>query len=87
MPLPALGAARTAARVRLAIARLKARERDRRKDWTEKTSTDIAGRFDVIRVEDLHITNMTRSAKGTVEEPGPNVRAKAGLNRGILRSG
>src|SRR5690349_11900360 len=30
---------------------------------------------------------MTRSAKGTVEEPGRNVRAKAGLNRGILRSG
>ena len=87
----ALGRARRGssrrARVRLAIARLKARERDRRKDWTEKTSTEIAGRFDVIRVEDLHITNMTRSAKGTVEEPGRNVRAKAGLNRGILRSG
>jgi putative transposase len=75
------------ARVRLATARLKARARDRRKDWAEKTSTDIAGRFDVIRVEDLYITNMTRSAKGTVEEPGHNVRAKAGLNRGILGSG
>ena len=75
------------ARVRLAIARLKARESDRRKDWAEKTSTDVAGRFDVIRVEDLQIGNMTRSAKGTVEEPGRNVRAKAGLNRGILRSG
>jgi transposase len=75
------------ARVRLAIARLKARARDRRKDWAEKTSTDIAGRFDVIRVEDLKITNMTRSAKGTTEEPGRNVRAKAGLNRGILGSG
>jgi putative transposase len=75
------------ARVRLATARLKARARDRRKDWAEKTSTDIAGRFYVIRVEDLYITNMTRSAKGTVEEPGHNVRAKAGLNRGILGSG
>jgi putative transposase len=75
------------ARVRLATARLKARARDRRKDWADKTSTDIAGRFDVIRVEDLYITNMTRSAKGTVEEPGRNVRAKAGLNRGILGSG
>jgi transposase len=30
---------------------------------------------------------MTRSAKGTSENPGRNVRAKAGLNRGILRSG
>jgi putative transposase len=74
-------------RVRLAIARLRARESDRRKDWAEKTSTDIARRFDVIRVEDLKITNMTRAAKGTRENPGRNVRAKAGLNREILRSG
>src|SRR6266571_3077347 len=73
--------------VRLAIARLKARETDRRKDWAEKVSTDIARRFDVIRVEDLQVTNMTRSAKGTRENPGRNVRQKTGLNRGILRSG
>ena len=70
-----------------AIARLRARETDRRRDWAEKTSTDIARRFDLIRVEDLQITNMTRSAKGTPGDPGRNVRAKAGLNRGILRSG
>ena len=74
-------------RVRHAIARLRARETDRRKDWAEKASTGIARRFDLIRVEDLKIGNMTRSAKGTRENPGRNVRAKAGLNRGILRSG
>ncbi len=74
-------------RVKHAIARLRARETDRRKDWAEKVSTDIARRFDVIRVEDLKIGNMTRSAKGTRENPGRNVRAKAGLNRGILGSG
>ena len=74
-------------RVKRAIARLKAREYDRRKDWCEKTSTDLARRFDVIRVEDLKIGNMTRSAKDTREEPGRNVRQKAGLNRGILGSG
>ena len=74
-------------RVKHAIARLKARETDRRKDWAEKTSTGIARRFDVIRVEDLQIGNMTRSAKGTRENPGRNVRQKAGLNRGILPSG
>ena len=73
--------------VRLAIARLKARAADRRKDWAEKASTDIARRFDVIRVEDLQIRNMTRSAKGTRENPGRNVRQKTGLNRGILASG
>ena len=33
--------------VRLAIARLSAREADRRKDWAEKTSTGIARRFDI----------------------------------------
>ena len=59
------------ARVKHAIARLRARETDRRKDWAEKTSTGIARRFDVIRVEDLQIRNMTRSAKGTRAEPGP----------------
>ena len=75
------------ARVKHAITRLRARETDRRTDWAEKTSTDLARRFDVIRVEGLQITNMTRSAKGTRESPGRNVGQKAGLNRGILRSG
>ena len=74
-------------KVKFAIARLKAREADTRKDWTEKLSTDVARRFDVIKVEDLRVASMTRSTRGTVEEPGKNVRQKAGLNRGILRSG
>ena len=74
-------------RARHAIARLRARETDRRTDWAEKTSTGIARRFDVIRVEDLKIGNMTRSARGTPENPGRNVSQKAGLNRGVLRSG
>jgi putative transposase len=73
--------------VRLAIARLRARETDRRKDWVEKVSTDITRRFDLIRVEDLQIRNMTRSARGTRENPGRNVSQKAGLNRSVLRSG
>lgn len=69
------------------IARIKAREAGRRKDWAEKASTDVARRFDVIRVEHLKVRNMTRSAKGTVKQPGKNVRQKAGLNRGIAASG
>jgi transposase len=74
-------------RVRITIARLKAREGDRRKDWADKLSTDLARRFDVIRVEDLKIREMTRSARGTAAEPGRNVRQKAGLNREIMASG
>jgi IS605 OrfB family transposase len=74
-------------RVKRAIATLKARERDRRKDWVEKASTDLARHFDVIAVEDLKIRNMTRSAKGTLRMPGRNVAQKAGLNRSILAAG
>jgi putative transposase len=70
-----------------AIAKLKARERDRRKDWVERTSTDLARRFDLIRVEDLDVRAMTRSARGTVEHPGARVAQKRGLNRAISRSG
>ncbi|MFE2495645.1 RNA-guided endonuclease InsQ/TnpB family protein [Streptomyces scopuliridis] len=69
------------------VARLKAREADRRKDWCEKTSTMLARTYDLIRFEKLNIKNMTRSAKGTVEEPGRKVRQKAGLNRAILAQG
>ncbi|GAA1597295.1 RNA-guided endonuclease TnpB family protein [Kribbella sancticallisti] len=80
-------------RVKAAIAKLSARAVDRRKDWVEKTSTDLARRFDVIRVEDLRIAQMTRRSrpKPDPERPGsylPNRRrAKAGLNRGILANG
>ena len=80
------GSARRGA-AKITVARLKARETDRRRDWCEKTSTGIARRFDVIRVESLNIKSMTRSVKGTAEQPGRNVRQKAGLNRGISRSG
>jgi transposase len=80
------GSARRA-RVKAAVARLKAREGDGRKDWAEKTSTDLARRFDVIYVEDLNIRAMTRSARGAATGPRRSARQKAGLNRGILASG
>ncbi|MEU2595993.1 transposase [Streptomyces hirsutus] len=69
------------------VARLKAREAARRKDWCEKTSTMLARTCRLIRFEKLNITTMTASAKGTVELPGRNVRQKAGLNRAVLAQG
>ncbi len=75
------------ARTKLAIAKLRAREKDRRKDWVEKATTDIARRFDTIRIEALDVRAMTRSARGTVEQPGVRVAQKRGLNRAISRSG
>ena len=74
-------------RTRLAIARLRARETDRRRDWAEKTSTDVARRFVTIRVEDLNVRAMTRSARGNVKCPGVNVAQKRGLNRAIRSQG
>jgi putative transposase len=74
-------------RAKLALARAGAANADALKDWAHKTSTEIAARYDVIRIEDLKIANMTRSARGTLEAPGRNVTAKAGLNRSVLRQG
>jgi transposase len=80
-------------RVKTAIAKLHARAVDRRKDWVEKTSTDLARRFDVVRVEDLRVAQMTRRPrpKPDPERAGRFLsnrrRAKAGLNRGILANG
>jgi len=75
------------AKVKAQIARIEARAADRRKDWAEKLSTRLARDYDLIALEHLNVRAMTASAKGTVEQPGRNVRQKAGLNKGILASG
>lgn len=72
---------------RLAVAKLRAREVDRRKDWVEKESTALVRGADVVVFEALKITNMTRPARGTVDAPGTNVAQKRGLNRAILAAG
>ena len=63
-------------RVKTGIARLRARETDRRKDWCEKTSTGIARRFDVIRVEDLKIRNIDQVGEGNRRAAGPQRRGQ-----------
>lgn len=66
------------------IARLRAVQVRRRNDWIEKTTTKLVDEADIICREDLRVRNMTRSAKGTADEPGTNVKSKSGLNRAIL---
>ena len=56
----------------------------RRKGRLHAITTDLARKYGLIVIEDLRVANMTASAKGTVDEPGSNVRAKAGLNRSLL---
>ena len=58
-----------------------------RKSWIHKTTKEIAEKCGTAIVEDLKVKNMTASARGTAENPGKNVRQKAGLNRVMLDTG
>lgn len=69
------------------IARLHMRVANARKDVLHKISAGIAKNHGVVVLEKLQVRNMVRSAVGTVEKPGQNVRAKSGLNRSILDQG
>ena len=59
----------------------------KRDDATHQASRTLADTAHTVVVEDLNTKGMMASAKGTREEPGTNVKAKAGLNRAILASG
>lgn len=58
-----------------------------RQDFLHKLSDRLSKSHAVLVLEDLKVRNMSASAKGTVEEPGRNVRAKSGLNKSILDQG
>jgi len=58
-----------------------------RKDLLHKTSATISKNHALVCIEDLQVLNMGKSATGTLEAPGKNVRAKAGLNKSILDQG
>ena len=64
------------------------RQRKRKRDdATHQASRTLAETAHTVVVEDLNTKGMTQSAKGTVAQPGRNVKQKAGLNRSILASG
>jgi putative transposase len=65
---------------------VKEKEANRRKDALHKLSRHLVVENDLIVHEDLKFSNMSRSAKGTVENPGHNVAAKSGLNDAIMDS-
>ncbi len=68
------------------LNRLHRKRRRQRENAGHQHSRKLADTAHTVVIEDLHTKAMTRSAKGTVEEPGTNVRQKAGLNREILKS-
>lgn len=58
-----------------------------RKDFLHKATTTISQNHALVCIEDLQVRNMSRSAKGKVEQPGKKVAQKSGLNRAILDQG
>ncbi|MFC5805423.1 RNA-guided endonuclease InsQ/TnpB family protein [Streptomyces formicae] len=77
---------RTSRRLEITYAKireLRAIAKRRALDWQHKTTTALADSFALVSVEDLRVSNMVRSAKGSIGAPGRNVAQKSGLNRAI----
>lgn len=69
------------------IAQLHSTIANIRKDHLHKTTSTISQNHAMIVIEDLQVRHMSKSAKGTIENKGRNVKAKTGLNRSILDQG
>jgi putative transposase len=74
-------------RLRRALAKEWRKLRNQRRDFHHKTARGLVDSCDTLALEDLPVAAMTASASGTVQAPGRNVAAKAGLNRSILDAG
>lgn len=69
------------------ISRLHSHIANIRRDYLHKATTTISKNHAMIVIEDLKVSNMSKSAAGTKDQPGRNVAAKSGLNRAILDQG
>jgi len=58
-----------------------------RHDYLHKITTSISKNHAMIACEDLKVANMSKSASGSMEKKGYNVKAKSGLNKSILDQG
>jgi putative transposase len=74
-------------KAKIRIQRIYTRIANIRRDFLHKTSTAISKSHAIVCIEDLQVQNMSKSAAGTVDAPGKNVRAKSGLNKSILDQG
>lgn len=69
------------------VQHIHARIGNARRDYLHKTTTTISQNHAMVCIEDLQIRNISKSAAGTTDQPGKNVRAKSGLNKSILDQG
>ena len=74
-------------KARSKVQKIHARIGNCRRDYLHKVSTAICKNHAMVCVEDLQVRNMSKSASGTVANPGTAIRAKSGLNRSILDQG
>lgn len=74
-------------KAKIAVAQLQRKIRRQRDHVLHRESHRYAKSHSVVVIEKLEVRNMTRSARGTVDKPGTNVRQKTGLNRAILDVG
>lgn len=74
-------------KARVKVAQLQRKARLQREAILHVESKHYTKNHGVVIVEQLDIRNMTKSASGTIEEPGTNVAQKRGLNRSILDAG
>ena len=58
-----------------------------REDYLHKSSCALSKNHAIVCMEDLQVSNMSKSAKGTLDRPGRNVKVKSGLNKAILDQG
>ncbi|MGM0915903.1 MAG: RNA-guided endonuclease InsQ/TnpB family protein, partial [Pseudomonadota bacterium] len=69
------------------IQKRQARIANARRDFLHKASATISQNHALVVLEDLQVGNMSRSARGSVKQPGRHTRQKSGLNRSILDQG
>jgi putative transposase len=69
------------------VQKIHSRIGNARRDYLHKTTTTISQNHAMVCIEDLQVRNMSKSAAGSTEQPGKNVRAKSGLNKAILDQG
>lgn len=85
-PKPGEKASQNYRKTRERLAKLHRKQRRIRMDWLHKFTTRLATTCVRLVIEDLNVSGMTRSARGTVDNPGKNVSQKAALNRSVLNA-
>jgi putative transposase len=74
-------------KLKIRISKIHKRITRIRHDFLWKTAHNLSKNHAIVALEALKTSHMSRSAKGSLENPGKNVAAKSGLNRSILREG